>query len=170
MEFGKIPKINVAFLDIDGVYADFIGGALELHESRLKKEDITKWDCEEMIAGSTWDFYDKIKKAGDSFWENLPFEFIGGVVGRILSELNPSWVAFLTSRDVPLEAVTKRWLKRKVGDYPVIFSKHKHEFAREDALLFDDRLQTCIEFVNAGGHAAIIPQPWNGFKKIAYIG
>tara|TARA_B100000700_G_C14367978_1_gene544625 strand:+ start:90 stop:317 length:228 start_codon:yes stop_codon:yes gene_type:complete len=42
-----------------------------------------------------------------------------------------------------------------------MLGSHKHLLAKPDVVLIDDSDEKCRKFIEAGGHAILLPQPWN---------
>jgi hypothetical protein len=155
----------VIFFDLDGVLADFVGGALALHGKELPRDEVQ------------WDFYSQIGFDGPSdprFWGPMGHEFWAGLsvlpdglcllrtAERLVGAEN---IAFLSS---PCETAgcadgKRAWVRRHFPDYArrLFLGSAKHLFAGPGKILVDDHDKNTGAFGGAGGLYVLVPRPWN---------
>jgi 5'(3')-deoxyribonucleotidase len=158
------------YLDMDGVLADFIGGACKAHGRPYPYENESAlgiWDTEKLWGISAAEFWQPID-AYDKFWDTLDktaeadilVDMVTGLFGR-------DNVAVLTAPSMDPTCVPgkRRWMQRH---YPwlskkMIFASHegKQFMAGKDTLLIDDKDSNVVEFREAGGSAILMPRHWN---------
>ena len=154
----------ITFLDVDGVLANFVDGALARHG----RSDYHV-DC--------WKFYEKWGMSADQFWEPLQ----GRDFWVNLEVYDHAWqlymqhvehseqVIFVTAPNRDPECVPGKleWLRKHFSATidDVIFTSRKHLLAGPNRLLVDDSFDNCKEFVEHGGQAQLFPQSWNNFFR-----
>jgi 5'(3')-deoxyribonucleotidase len=152
------PKL---YVDCDGVLADFVSAYLEISNSSLRHDDICCWD---------FHVY-QLHQSKDSLWRTIgqygeekfvrslkPYPGAYGFVKDLAERFD---VAILTT--IPLRLLQARtdWVRENIGDYPVIASDRKKDFARPGIALIDDYEQNVREFRDAGGLGFLYSRPWN---------
>lgn len=153
------------FFDVDGVLADFVGGALALHNATLDRDAVE------------WDFCSQIGFAGVNdakFWEPMGREFWAGLAPladgfcllRAAEQLvGADRIALLTSPcETPGCIDGKRdWVAKHMPDYRrrLFTGSAKHLFAAPDKVLVDDHDPNCEKFGLAGGWVVTPARPWN---------
>lgn len=171
-DFGK----PVVFLDMDGVLADFHKGAARMHgiapkrllntwprgkffldhedlaESRFKRPN----DADPLMGVIN-------RRGGQQFWENLePTPWFSSLYSG-LRELGQ--VEILTTPSIDPNSLTGKiaWLERHALPHPtrIHFSSEKEKYAHPRAILVDDGDHNVRGFRAQGGHAVLVPQPWN---------
>jgi len=156
----------VVFLDVDGVYADFVSAGLRAHGSALTPNDITRYDMAGIMGISGTEFWEPLDAAGPEFWRDLEL-FPWSV--RLYAELKalPADVVFLTQPS---------WSWTTLAGKKMFFDKHfgrsfmnfiptgrKELLAHHPrSVLIDDSPENVEKFEAAGGKAILFPQPWNG--------
>jgi len=166
-------QIKQVLLDQDGVVADLLKLALQIHgRPDLYQEDISKgvWDAEKLMGISASQFWKPLDT--EDFWVKLEktpdADQIVEVAVKLVGEDN---VAILTApSDSPYCIPGKReWVKR---NYPflskrMIFGSCKEFCASPNRLLIDDRDRNVESFAAAGGLAALVPRPWNKLHRLS---
>lgn len=164
-------------LDMDGVLADFVGGA-----ARLVGFDpalVTTWEFYSSVGETEDSFWKKVSRAGPVFWENLE-EYPWAA--NLITACN------ITAPTIILSAPSKhrlckedsvigkvRWMSNRWGnEFDDYYLGTKKEFcASPDSVLIDDNDTNCDRFIQAGGRAIIFPQPWNSGRdipdKVGYV-
>ena len=156
---------TVLFFDMDGVVADFVGGALAHHGKTLDPRAV-RWDFPQQVGFSgTWapEFWDSL---GFDFWANLDTLADGFRLLRAAEELvTPDRIALLSSPcDTAGCAEGKRaWVAKHLPEYRkrLFRGSAKELFASPAKVLVDDHTPNCSKFVEAGGKPVIVPRPWN---------
>lgn len=156
--------------DMDGVLADFVGGALRAH-GREPGVDLHR-------AAVTWDFPAQVGfplGAADpafwqplhdpDFWERLE-PLADGLALFALAEsaFGVGQIGLLSSGVCPGSCDGKRrWLRRHLPAYEkrVAFLHAKEMVAAPCKLLIDDHEPNADGFTAAGGRSLLVPRPWN---------
>jgi hypothetical protein len=157
-------SIEVIYLDMDGVLADFVTPSLKVAGIPLTHDQVTTWNYFEpyMTADKFWGRID----GNRDFWFDLePYPWAEELV-NLCRSIAP--VRFCSSPPLnPISATHKiRWLRwhgfmdYEKNDYH--FTPHKHELAKPGRVLIDDSTANCLAFQKATGQAIEFPQPWNG--------
>lgn len=166
-------KNSVLFLDMDGVIADFVGGA-------SKKFDRQNPYLDPTIRGSDW--YWKVEKLlgfecpadfwnhlDYNFWRNLPKYPDADAVIEVC-RLHFSTIVFLTSPCHTLGCCDGKidWAKEHYADIPLILTRSvkgspppKNAVAGSNKFLIDDWDDNVDAFEKFGGTAFLVPRPWN---------
>lgn len=162
-------------VDIDGVVADFVAGAMKLHGKPYPYGDPANrgehgWNIEKL-----WDIPPHV------FWSPMEFDFwadldptpeADAIIKILMDEFGLSNLCFLTS---PISASgcvegKRAWVGRHFSDIPILFSVRSHApestppkqfLASDESLLIDDYTVNVENFWNAGGEAFLFPRPWN---------
>lgn len=147
--------INQIFLDIDGVLADFVGGAIERFQLPVKPDDVT-WD---FLPSECWAHMDA------DFWAGLnPLPDCHKIVERL--DVSKTWLLTSlpqTNRQAAGEGKYK-WVEKHLPQFQhrLLFCvSRKSLWAHGAALLIDDHDANVNQFREAGGHAVLVPRPWN---------
>lgn len=164
----------VVFFDLDGVLADFVGGALKAHGKELPPGEVQ------------WDFCTQIGFSGvndAAFWSPLGFDFWAGLgvlpdglcLLRAVERLvDPDRIAFLSS---PCESPgcvdgKRAWVAAHFPEYRrrLFLGSAKHLFAGPGKVLVDDHDANIDGFHEAGGQTVCPPRPWNRWKAECLAG
>lgn len=150
----------IIYLDLDGVLADFVGGACDWHgiENPYKwKENLGSFDIVKAAGFKKpfWNF-------SEDFWADLDKTPECDEILATLLRLGD--VRICTSPGhMPAAAAGKmRWCQEHVPGIKLCMYSEKHELAKASRVLVDDRDSNILKFEHAGGHAIRIPRPWNG--------
>jgi len=159
------------FLDIDGVLADFVGGACKAHglESPLDPQPTEKqdWDMANTWGITDTEFWSKFTV---EMWTELqPTVEFERVMYSVEGEFNPKNICLLSDpgRDPEVAIAGKlAWIERHMPFYyrnrQYLFGPAKHFCAgSENNLLIDDRDQNVHEFGKNYGRTFLFPRPWN---------
>lgn len=152
---------NRIMLDIDGVLADFIGGAARLH--RQDPASVRTWNFFAQWGLTVSDFWAPL---GYDFWANLPlYPEAHEVVERCEKAVGAAKVCLLTS---PCETAgcldgKRDWVRRHFPQFNqrCLIGSAKQFCASPTSLLVDDHDGNCKAFMLAGGSACLFPRLWN---------
>lgn len=154
--------ITTVLLDLDGVLADFHGGAMRCFGKTI----------DDLPPGEVWlpkalgitdeEFWQVVNNP--TFWSDLePYPWVTDLPMAI-SSLGIKWfVATSPSRQPESCSQKVVWLKRHFGsqfhDYMIGWGKHM--LARHDRCLIDDWDKNIGPFIAEGGKAILFPQRFN---------
>lgn len=156
--------IKRIFLDMDGVIADFVGGALDVHDGHhiVKDWPACEWDIAKLLGITNNEFWREINQRGSPFWSNLlPFPWMYELI-ESFGDI-PYTISTKPSNSTFSVAGKLQWLhthiKAPFKDY--MMGGQKHLLAKPGTVLIDDNDTNVIKFREAGGHAILFPQQWN---------
>jgi len=166
-------KVNVVFLDLDGVMADFIGGVMR--EFALEY-DYNNWPWP--VGPDGWNWFEQFGVTPDEvdaictaeFWANLEWMHDGRLIFesvRSYAGLTGVPISLLTTPMTNIYSTVGKliWIRGHLGDEwrktALVTQAPKAIFARKGALLIDDRDKNVEEWQEAGGVAILVPRPWN---------
>jgi len=162
-----------AYLDMDGVIADFITGFCN---KIGHPEWVDQWD--------SWTFYQDQGISADLFWRlvkdaelyaTLPkLEFADEIVGLLHYHFDSVTILSSCGYSNPIEIRRGKmvWLQE---NYPhlaknPIFEHNKTKYCREDAVLIDDSGRNVKKWREAGGKAILVPQLANELRGRYVLG
>lgn len=159
-------------LDCDGVLANFVKGACDIHQRPLA---MGKWDFYEDWGMTSDQFWAKC--CGYQFWTNLEvYDHAHDLVNN-LRALCKNYSADLTITTAPAldpECINAKlkWLNHHFGIKPhdIIFGPKKWIMAHANSILIDDKPLNIFNYVLCGGHGILFPQPWNNSAGDESIG
>ena len=166
--------INTIFLDMDGVFVNFLGG---LHKALGVPYDIDNYPYKK----GKWNMLTDIKPFDDipatfekcndccttSFWQNLEWMHDGhDILTTIEYRCTSAQIYLLTTPMPNLESASGKmmWVNDNLPIYlkrTIITQAPKHLLARPDTLLIDDKDENIDGFIEAGGRGLLVPRPWN---------
>jgi hypothetical protein len=157
-------SIEVIYLDMDGVLADFVTPSLKVAGIPLTHDQVTTWNYFEPYMTSN-EFWWKIGASQDFWLDIKPYPWASELF-KLCKSIAP--VRFCSSPSIdPICVANKvQWLRfhgfmdSDKNDYH--FTPHKHELAKPGRVLIDDSTPNCLAFQKATGQAIEFPQPWNG--------
>lgn len=156
---------TVIFFDLDGVLADFVGGAFRHHGRSVPMAEV-RWDFPQQIGFSgTWvpEFWSSL---GHDFWADLdPLEDGFRLLQKAEKAVGREAIGLLSS---PCDTVgcaegKREWVSKHLPEYRkrLFLGSTKELFASEAKVLIDDHDPNCDRFVAAGGRSLLVPRPWN---------
>lgn len=168
-------------LDLDGVLANFLQGAINVLNRRLDKTvteeqfvtEFGEWGINKYFGVSLPDFWTAIESESD-FWLNLkPLPWAKQLYEWLSSEYE---VTIVTSPSGDPDCARQKleWLKKHFGITPdkVFIGSRKYLMAREGNVLIDDWSENVNKFVNVGGKGICVQGNWNtlnlDFETIKY--
>jgi 5'(3')-deoxyribonucleotidase len=153
------------FLDMDGVVADFVSGAIEAADLPLKHDDIKTWDFFKPYMTAT-EFWKRIHDTYE-FWEGLePYPWAQDLVDLCKQYGD---VIFLSdsSHDDNAPSGKVKWLRRHGFLAPdssnYMLGRQKHLLGYGDAnwVLIDDSKDNCKSWESI---SILFPQRWNTWQ------
>jgi 5'(3')-deoxyribonucleotidase len=167
--------VTRAFLDIDGVLADFTAG---VHKKLGIPFDYNKWPYK--FGPEGWYFHEEIGMTFNQlsdicdfdFWANLPWCPDGkAILDAVLGLVQPDQITLLT---MPMPHVMSAsgkvaWIENHMPDFKwrmmICLDKKRILAQVPDAILIDDCQKNIDQWRAAGGRAVLVPRPWNNLYK-----
>lgn len=165
-------KLNCIYLDMDGVLADFCGGALELFGvDKFYAKDIKCWNGHlnvlserlgRTVSGN--EFWRRINSEGSRFWANL--EWLPWGIGLLYTCIEFAPVVLMTTPSLhPSSAAGKiEWINKNMPkdlQRRYALTPCKHHMAHPGAMLIDDNEKNINKFNEHGGKGFLWPRSWN---------
>jgi hypothetical protein len=156
------PRFPVGYLDLDGVLVNFVKGALALHDRFLPMSQV-RWGFNDQL-GIPWKEF--IAPMGHDFWAGLEWTPEGKkFLGHVENIFSPENLVLLSS-PIPTRGSADgkiAWVEREMPRYKrqYLLGTGKDLAACSTKILIDDRQENVDDFVKAGGHAILVPRPWN---------
>ena len=161
-------------LDMDGVIADFVGGALDRFEARLDGREVVfcngtrhpwppgEYEVNKVLGVDAYYFWERLNHPG--FWSGLPaYLWLGELMEALQG--HEVFVCSMPTISGGRRCLSEKlfWLQRHVPELAnrYVFATHKFLCARPDTLLIDDSDIQCHAFRLANGRACLFPQIWN---------
>jgi len=179
----EVKNKKTIYLDMDGVIVNFVKGVSfiladnDMHfnwTSMRRGHDLTleeSYDMAKMLGLTPSYFWKQIDKR-PTFWDGLhSYPWMKELMDMLHKQGN---VVLLSSPSMSPDCVRGKteWIQRELGNYyrEYIFcpAKHKLKLAGPDTLLIDDSTKNVNDFINAGGHALLFPQPWNTAYELVH--
>lgn len=153
------------FVDIDGVLADFVGGALAAHGVPAElQRDINCWHLWQQLGMTQGDFWGPLDNS--YFWETLnPLADAAAILSLAEAFAGAKSCCLLSApRPCPGSLAGKfAWVRSHLPHYldRYLFGPTKAFAAQAGALLIDDSDEQVKAWRDAGGWAILLPRPWN---------
>lgn len=160
------------FFDLDGVLADFVGGALKAHN----RTDVNP-------ANVTWGLEAQLGIAPEAFWAPFGYEFWANLdicpdgfklLESALLCVGSEQIGLLTSPCDTAGCVDgkRAWVMRHLPDFRrrLFVGSAKELFAGPTKVLVDDHDANVTRFQAAGGLTVQPPRPWNSRKEHCFPG
>lgn len=159
------------FLDLDGVFADFIGSALRVHGLAIDAYKVKTSGgflrVEDAIGISSEDFWRPIDELGERFWSNIePYPWAGRLRDELRAVTEPCDVrTIVATHPVPhpgCYAGKAAWVYRHFGpQQKAQIGPDKHLLGKPGRALIDDSDDVLSLFEAEGGLSVRFCQPWN---------
>jgi len=163
----------LAFLDVDGVLADFPAAAFKHHGFPENTYDQPHakgiWDIELVVNWASGDFWSPL--ANHEFWANIPPMPDAFKILQLLERRFGDNIVLLTAHSKfttepnnhHFSSGRHAWINRYLPEYRDKFfiGRQKWRLAHPNAVLFDDKDENIHAFKKAGGKAITVPRAWN---------
>jgi len=147
------------YVDMDGVITDFEKGY----------EDLTGNPCKGVEEKYGWEhFWKPINEVGYEWWANLPWMSDGKELWNYIKQYSPT-ILTAPSKGEDCPKGKKIWVKREIGDVPIIIEKHKYKYSGKNKILIDDTKQKIIDWVDAGGIGILHKSAEDTIKRLEEI-
>lgn len=162
-----MSKLMINF-DLDGVLAQFTHGAARLHGKPDRDSAGVHWP--------TWNFHHEWGIADEHFYAGMGADFWAGLgrwedgfalLERVAALVGHDRIAFITSpcQTAGCEEGKRRWAVEHLTGWnawaDVFIGGNKFKLAHPRAVLVEDSDTNVDKWRAAGGHAWLLPRPWN---------
>lgn len=156
------------FVDLDGVLADFVGGALETFNQPSpwsQEKNLGNYEIDKLLNLSTTKFWEPLNS--HAFWASLDKLIDGFNMLEYLETYYPQGQIYIsTSPTLSPESSSGKheWIAKHLPKYSrrTFIGPIKEVFAEiPNSILIDDSDSNVEKFIAAGGNAILWPQPWN---------
>ena len=156
-----------AYLDMDGVIADFLSAASAAHNRPLpydRPEALGCWDTEKLWGITPREFWAPCNT--EEFWLGIPkTPEADSIMALALDNFGADNVCILTAPNQAPGCINakRRWMREQFPsvNLPMIFTASKGWVGGPGKVLIDDKDSNCEEFREAGGFALLVPRLWN---------
>jgi hypothetical protein len=150
------------FVDVDGVLADFSGAANIIH--RRPGAEVPEWNWYRAWGMTDKEFWKPITEHQDFYALVRPTRWLHDLL-KIMECLQHEGDVILATSNPPvpsLAASKVRWINRHIGTrYPIMMGPRKDLLAQSNRILIDDYEKNLDQWVDKGGMAVRVNQPWN---------
>lgn len=166
-----MPGPRKVFLDLDGVCANFIAGALAAHNRpRADHDKVHLWEVWTVLGMTEAQFWAPLTSA--NFWASLdPYPDMAGVVAACEGFAGRLNVCLLTTPYPSPGCLAGKftWVRSHLPDClrRYVMAPDKTFCAAEGAVLVDDCDANVRAWKDAGGLAVLYPRPWNARRALA---
>ena len=154
----------VVYSDMDGVLTDFEKRFQKFSGGMLPSEYESKYGRNKF-----WDLIDN--QIGVKFWVGMPWMEDGKQYWEYISKYNP---ILLSSPSINNESrLGKRlWVKKYLPGTPLklAYAKNKKNYAKENAILIDDRKENINQWIEAGGIGILHTSASDTIKQLKDLG
>lgn len=169
------------FLDLDEVFCDFVGGAVQAYnvskEEMWNNQKIGEWSILPALTRTLgrevtqYDFEEKIRSRGSKFWKDLkPLPWFHSLL-ELVESLKVEWyILSAPANNVECYTGKVQWLHKNFG-YSFnrfLITEHKYLLAGENRILVDDKPQNVLEFRRNGGSGITFPSGGNSLHELRH--
>ncbi len=170
------------YLDMDGVLADFVGGAVNAHGYLFMKNQLintrtgeeVNWEAgnyniNEVLGMSIKDFWTPLNE--DGFWLRLghyPWAEKLIAYAQNLVGIDNVWIASSPSLSARCAKEKIMWMRQHFPCIPIqniIITRNKWIYSEEDSVLVDDSDEVLGKWQEQDGRGILFPQWWNSAYK-----
>jgi hypothetical protein len=154
------------YCDLDTVLSDFDTAFREIADVKTK----TGWEYRDRFGEpKVWEI---IRKAGLSFWADMPWMPDGQKLWDYIKNYNPTILSAPAKEDIETCKTGKIiWCKRNLGpNVQVILEKQKYKYAAENHILIDDLEKNTIPWEQHGGISILHTSTDDTIKRLKELG
>lgn len=167
-------KLSTVLLDMDGVCANFLYGALNVfgRPDLYSNWPVGVWDMANVLGIDGSEFYGGLERQGSKFWADLPpLPWLDYLWASLLDlgEKHGFNIVFCSTpiRHASCAQGKVEWLQQRYGrdftDYILVHDKTI--LARPNTILIDDLETNVLGFCKAGGFGILFPAITNCYKR-----
>ncbi len=155
-------------LDLDGVLVDLIGGMEEHFDIKIKEWPEGETSFEKVFNMTPKQLWGNL---GFEFWSNLKWNFDGQyILTKLIMTFGEKNIVICTSPTLHPQAAAGKmaWIQKQMPDFSRRFmiGSAKEFLAHDRAILVDDFDYNVDKFREHGGHAILVPRPWNSNNNL----
>lgn len=169
-------RVTDVFLDMDGLFVDFVGGALAALGATAADLKPGEWHIERCLGITPAKFWERC--SGHIFWESLRWMPDGVQVVEAAEAFAADaganlWVYTSPSDDIGSFSGKYAWMKRHLPRLArsLVLCCNKASMRKPGGLLIDDNDGNCAgwrgDFRTPGGDAVLMPRFWNSEHDLA---
>lgn len=153
-------------LDLDGVLVDLVRGMEERYDIKVKEWPVGRLEeAFNMTAKQLWGNLDF------DFWVNLKWHDDGQrILTKLIVEFGENNIVICTSPTLHPQAAAGKmaWIQNHLPDFNrrFLIGPAKEFLAHEQSILIDDFDYNVDKFRKHGGHAILVPRPWNSNREL----
>lgn len=159
--------VDTAFLDMDGILADFVGAVCKAHgrtDPYLDPSSHGIFEMEKLWGITAAEFWAPADT--HEFWANIPkMPDADGLVQCTINSFGEENICILTAPSNSPGCISgkRAWMKQHYPQFKkrMIFATAKHFIAGPGKFLIDDRDENIEAWIKAGGFGLLVPRPWN---------
>jgi len=152
-------------LDVDGVLADFYGGACRVHGVSRESLPVGQWEMRHGMGISEAAFWEPLDNY--DFWVGLQkYPWADSLVACMKTVAD---VTFCTTPSVSSDCHKAKmdWIRKHFGDdAKVMLGSQKYLMAAPRHILIDDYHANVDKFIAEGGKAILFPARWNKLHAV----
>lgn len=157
----------LAFVDMDGVLCDFVGGICEWHglpDLYADPANYGRWNIDDLSKMNEAVFWSPCSR--QHFWRDLPWTSDGKqILEQVIARFGLART-YIWSTPTPNEDAYAGKLSWVATHVPylvrrVVLGPAKHLVAQPGRVLIDDYDANCDRFVESGGSSVLVPRLWN---------
>ena len=155
-------------LDLDGVLVNMISGMEDHFDIKIKEWPIEGTSLEKVFNITTKQLWSNL---GFDFWVNLKWHADGQrILTKLIVEFGENNIVICTSPtwDPQAAAGKMTWIQNHLPDFNrrFLIGPAKEFLAHEQSILIDDFDYNVDKFRKHGGHAILVPRPWNSNREL----
>ena len=131
------------FVDMDGVLTWFKG-------QYSKYANMTPEEADILHRTDISKFWEPVNNGGVEFWSEMPWIEDGRELWEYVSKYSPT-ILTAPSKGDDCPKGKKIWVKRELGNIPIIIDRDKYKYSRENYILIDDTEEKIDKWIEAGG-------------------
>lgn len=163
----KITKWKSLFEQQYKIYCDMDGTLVDFNDPFEKQYNIPSRDFKDKYGEEEmWRAIEKI----DHFFLKMPWLNGSQQMWNIIKKFNPTILTTPADTVEQCKQDKLDWVRKNLGDYKVIFSADKFNYANPNSILIDDNDENIEQWRNAGGKGIKFVNPEQAIKILGNMG